>query len=174
MGKHDDGTSTGRRSVRGIAATAVVAVGLIAGQVAATRAQEATPAPLGFELAPGVTAEDIAPPEERPSLFRIQIAGGTTWDEVADPSDPSIVLVYQEAGTLTWTVEAPITVFRADAAGQPGEAVAAGTAFETNPGDYMAAPPMVTVSVANEGDAPASFVAASLLPPQAGDATPTS
>ena len=173
MGRHDDDTSTGRRrSGRGIAATAVVALGLIAGQVAATRAQEATPAPLGFELAPGVTSDYID--TGQPTTFRVQLAGGVTWDEASDPSDPSIVLVYQEAGTLTFQVEAPITVFRADAAGQPGEAVAAGATFEMQPGDYLAAPPMTAVVITNEGDTPASFIGASLTPPQSTDATPTS
>jgi len=120
-------------------------MGLVAVRSAGVSAQDATPAPLGFELAPGVTAEDVPPPEGSPALFRVQIAAGTNW-AASDGTDPSIALVYGETGTVTIRVEAPVTIYRVGATGQPGDAVAAGTEFDVHPGDYLAAPPSVAVT----------------------------
>jgi hypothetical protein len=153
---------------------AVLLVSLVASRATGVGAQDATPAPLGFELAPGVTAEDVAPPEGSPALFRLQIAAGVTF-QASDGTDPSITLVYGETGTLTVLVEAPVTINRAGATGQPGETVAAGTEFEVRPGDYFVAPPNVAAQIRNDGTAPATLLAATIVPPQASAAgTPTS
>jgi hypothetical protein len=149
----------------------MVVLALIASRTGGVGAQVATPGPLGFEIAPGVTAEDIAPPEGSPALFRLQIAAGVTF-AASDGSEPSIVLIYGESGTLTVHVEAPMTVNRSGATGQPAEDIAAGTEFTVGPGDYFVAPPNVAAEIRNDGTAPATLLVASLLPPPA-NGTPT-
>ena len=117
----------------------VVLVGLVAaGWVGATAvAQEGTPPPGGFEIAPGVTAEALAfaPGAEAPALYRLTFAPGVTY--TIDPA-PSISLIYGEVGSLTFTLDAPITLTRAGATDAPGEGVAAGDEFTLEMGDYTA------------------------------------
>ncbi len=152
-----------------------VAVVALLGLLAAARlgpvsvAQEGTPPPGGFEIAPGVTAEALAfaAGQEEPSLYRLTFAPGVTY--LVAPS-PAINLVYGEAGALIFTLDAPVTVTRAGATDMPGEAVAADTAFTLAAGDYAVLPPLVSGEVRNEGQEPASAVAAAIVP--SGAATP--
>lgn len=163
-----------RTALSSIAAALILIGGFAAVSTDGARAQEATPAPLGFALAPGVTAEDVAPPVGSPTLARLQFAAGASY-QASDGSDPSIALVYGESGVLTLTVAGPVTVFRADAAGKPGDAIAAVTAFDLHPGDYVVAPGKTAALIANKGAAPATLLVASIAPPMAGKAaTPTS
>ena len=135
----------------------------------ATVAQQGTPPPGGFEIAPGVTAEGLAfaAGQEAPSLYRLTFAPGVTY---AVAPAPEISLVYGEAGVLTATLDAPITIARAGATDAPGEAVAAGTEFTLAAGDYAAFPPLVGGEVRNEGREAASVLVAAIVPP--GVATP--
>lgn len=137
-------------------------------------AQEGTPPAGGFEIAPGVTAEALAflPGEDVPSLYRITIEPGITY--AFEPA-PDISLVYGEAGALVVTLDAPVTVFHAVEVGQPAEAVAAGSEFRLDTGDYVVFPPLVDGEVTNPGNEPASALVASIIPmpvPATAPATP--
>ena len=148
-----------------VSVVAVVLLALAAaGRVGpAAVAQEGTPPAGGFEIAPGVTAEALAfaPGQEAPSLYRLTFAPGVTYR--VDPA-PDISLVYVEAGALTATLDAPVTITRAEATDAPGEAVAAGTEFTLAAGDYAAFPPLVGGEVRNDGQEPASVVVAAIVP----------
>ena len=126
-------------------------------------AQDATPPPGGFEIAPGVTAEALAfvPGQDVPSLYRVTIDPGVTYS--FDPA-PDISLLYGETGSLVVTLDAPVTVFHAIDVGQPGEAVAAGDEFRIEIGDYVVFPPLVDGEVTNAGKEPASVMVASIMP----------
>lgn len=150
----------------------VVLLGLIAaGRVGSlTVAQEGTPPAGGFEIAPGVTAEALAFAEgqQAPSLYRLTFGPGVIY-QVAPA--PEISLAYVETGTLTITLDAPVTITRAGATDAPGEAVAAGTEFRLDVGDYVALPPLVSGEVRNDGQEAASVMVAAIVP--ASMATPT-
>ena len=142
---------------------------LLLGLVAAARvgplagAQEGTPPPGGFEIAPGVTAEALAfaAEQEAPALYRLTFAPGVTY--AFDPA-PEISLAYVEVGALAITLDAPVTVTRAGATDAPGEAVAAGTEFTLVVGDYVVLPPLVDGEVRNDGQEAASVVVAGIVP----------
>ena len=155
-----------------LSVVAVVLLGLVAaGWVGpVTVAQQGTPPPGGFEIAPGVTAEALAfaAGQEAPSLYRLTFVPGVTY---AVAPAPELSLVYGEAGALTITLDLPITITRAGATDAPGEAVAAGTEFTLAAGDYAVFPPLVGGEVRNEGREAASVLVAAIVPP--GVATPT-
>jgi hypothetical protein len=138
----------------------LAATGWLTGHV---HAQEASPSAGGFEIAPGVTAEGIAfiPGEEVPTLYRLTFDPGVTYTFV--PS-PEISLVYGETGAIVATLSAPVTVFHAVDTGQPGEAVAAGSEFRLDVGDYVVFPPLVEGSVTNAGKESASVLVAAIVP----------
>ncbi len=153
-----------------------VAAVLLLGLIAAARvgplagAQEGTPPPGGFEIAPGVTAEGLAfaAGQAAPALYRLTFAPGVTY--AFDPA-PEISLVYVAAGALAITLDAPVTVTRAGATAAPGEAVAAGTEFALAAGDYAVFPLLVDGEVRNDGQEAASVVVAGIVP--SAMATPT-
>jgi quercetin dioxygenase-like cupin family protein len=137
-----------------------------------TAAQEGTPPPGGFEIAPGVTAEELAPGpagSDQPALYRLTFAPGVTFSADATPE---ISLGYLESGELTFTVDAPVTVTRAGATDAPGESVAANTEFTVQAGDYFVFPPQSSGEVRNDGQDPASLMIASIIP-AGGGATPS-
>ncbi len=147
----------------GFAAVAVTLLfGLIAvtGLVSGAGAQDATPPPGGFEIAPGVTAELLPAAQEPPSLYRLTFAPDVTYPF---EGDPSIALAYIESGTLTVRVDAPVTIARADAAATPGEMVAAGTDFTVTAGEYFVLPPMATGVIRNDGPESAAFSVAGII-----------
>ena len=77
-----------------LSVVAVVLLGLVAaGWVGpVTVAQQGTPPPGGFEIAPGVTAEGLAfaAGQEAPSLYRLTFAPGVTY-AVAPAPEISLV-----------------------------------------------------------------------------------
>ncbi len=161
-----------RRAVLAIVAAVLLALGGLAwagGGSSGTVAQEGSPPAGGFEIAPGVTAEALAFVEgqETPALYRLTFAPGVSY--TIAPA-PELSLVYGEAGALAFTLDAPVTITRAGAAASPGEAVAAGTEFTLGAGDYTVFPLLVGGEARNDGQEPASFVVASIIPPAA--ATP--
>ncbi len=141
---------------------AVVSLGL-SGVGATALAQEGTPSPAGFEIAPGVTAEALAfePGQEAPALYRLTFTPGVVYR--VEPA-PEISLVYQEAGELTAALDAPVTITRSGATDAPGEAVTAETEFTLAAGDYAVFPPLVGGEVRNDGQEAASVVVASIIP----------
>jgi hypothetical protein len=152
--------------------TVIVVICAMLGWASIAHAQEATPPPGGFEIAPGVTAEALAfvPGQEAPSLYQLTFAPGTTY--AFEPS-PEISLVYVVAGAVTITLDAPVTVTRATHPGEVGEVVGAGTAFPFNLGDYTVLPAMVDGEVRNEGAEPATLLVSAIVPPASTDlATP--
>jgi hypothetical protein len=122
-------------------------------------AQEGSPPPGGFEIAPGVTAEALAfaPGSQVPSLYRLTFAPGVTYQA---QSAPEISLGYLESGTLSLTVDAPVTVTRTDAA----EIIPAGTDFTLSAGEYLVLPLLASGEVRNEGTEAASLLVASITP----------
>ena len=152
--------------------TAIVVVWTMLGWASVSHAQEATPPPAGFEIAPGVTAEALAfvPGQEAPSLYQLTFTPGTTY--AFEPS-PEISLVYVTAGMVTITLDAPVTVTRAALPGEVGDVVDAGTAFPFSLGDYTVLPAMVVGEVRNDGTEPATLLVSSIIPPATTDlATP--
>ena len=152
--------------------TVVVVICAMLGWASISHAQEATPPPGGFEIAPGVTAEALAfvPGQEAPSLYQLTFAPGTIY--AFEPS-PEISLVYVVAGAVTITLDAPVTVTRATYPGEVGEVVGAGTAFPFNLGDYTVFPAMVDGEVRNDGSEPATLLVSAIVPPASTDlATP--
>ena len=158
-----------RLSLTSVAAVVLLSV-VTAGWSYVISAQEASPPPGGFEIAPGVTAEALAfvPGQEAPALYRLTFAPGVTYTIMPAPD---ISLVYQETGALVFTLDAPVTVTRAGAADEPGEAIAADTEFTLNAADYTTFPALVGGEARNDGDEPASAVVASIIPTE-GMATP--
>jgi quercetin dioxygenase-like cupin family protein len=148
--------------------TAVVVVWAMLGLTSGTQAQEATPPPGGFEIAPGVTAEALAfvPGQEAPSLYQLTFTPGTTY--AFEPS-PEISLVYVVAGGVTITLDAPVTVMRATQPGAVGDVVDAGTAFTFHVGDYTVFPAMVDGEVHNDGSEPATLLVSAIVPPAPAD-----
>jgi hypothetical protein len=149
----------------------LAATGWTTGQA---RAQESTPMPGGFEIAPGVMAEAIAfiPGLQEPTLYRLTFGPGVTYNFTPAPE---ISLVYGETGSLSITLTAPVTVFHAVDVGQPGEAVAAGDEMRIEVGDYVVMPPLVEGSVTNPGKESASVLVAAIVPlpvPEPQSATP--
>ena len=144
--------------------TVVVVAWAMLGWASISHAQEATPPPTGFEIAPGVTAEALAfvPGQEAPSLYQLTFAPGTIY--AFEPS-PEISLVYVVAGAVTMTLDAPVTVTRATNPGEVGEVVGAGTAFPFNLGDYTVLPAMVDGEVRNDGSEPATVLVSAIIPP---------
>lgn len=144
---------------------------LVASVPLVSSAQDGTPPPGGFEIAPGVTAEAFAfaPGAESPALYRLTFAPGVTYQ--AQPA-PEISLLYVEAGALSFTIDAPVSVTRADAADAPAEAIPAGTTFTVQAGDSMVFPLLAAAEVRNEGSDPASVMVASIMPSAMGPATP--
>src|SRR5687768_1193694 len=118
-----------RRVPRLAPVVAVALLSMVVGGVflsgVATAAQEASPPPGGFEIAPGVTAEAIAFAEGRedPSVYRLTFAPDAIYMFGASPT---LELAYLESGTLLMTLGAPVTVTRS---GGVGEQVDANTAF---------------------------------------------
>ncbi len=162
-----------RRRLSLTSVAAVVLLSLVtAGWSFGISAQEASPPPGGFEIAPGVTAEALAfvPGQEAPALYRLTFAPGVTYTIMPAPD---ISLVYQETGALAFTLDAPVTITRAGAADEPGEAIAADTGFTLNAGDYTTFPALVGGEACNDGEEPASAVVASIIPME-GMATPAS
>lgn len=160
-----------RRPIGLMSVAAVVLLGVAtAGWTSGASAQEASPPPGGFEIAPGVTAEALAfvPGQEAPALYRLTFAPGVTYTIMPAPD---ISLVYQETGGLVFTLDAPVTITRAGAADKPGEAIAADAEFALNAGDYTTFPALVGGEARNDGEEPASAVVASIVPPE-GMATP--
>ena len=74
-----------------------------------------------------------------------------------------------ESGTLTVRLEAPAAVFRAGEGGEPGsqEEVAAGTAFELEPGDSFVSPAVVPGEARNAGTETVVVLAAVVEPAEA-------
>jgi hypothetical protein len=126
-------------------------------------AQEGTPAPSGFEIAPGVTAEGLAfaAGQEVPSLYRLTFAPGVTYAVVPAPE---ISLVYVESGELALMLDAPVTITRAGMTDAPGENVAADTELTLAAGDYAVLPLLVGGEVRNDGQEPASVMVAAIAP----------
>ena len=153
--------------------TAVVVAWALLGGASLTYAQEATPPPQGFEIAPGVTAEALAfvPGQEAPSLYQLTFAPGAIY--AFEPS-PEISLVYVVAGAVNITLDAPVTVTRATNPGRGRRAaVGAGTAFPFDLGDYTVLPAMVDGEVRNDGSEPATLLVSAIVPPASTDlATP--
>ncbi|CAA9541068.1 MAG: hypothetical protein AVDCRST_MAG33-18 [uncultured Thermomicrobiales bacterium] len=141
-------------------------------------AQDGGPPPGGFEIAPGVTAEALAFVEGRdePSLYRLTFAPDTTY---AIEPVPSISLGVLESGSLSFTLDVPVTVTRAGAVDDPGEAIAADEEFTLEAGDYTVLPPMAGGEIRNDGTEPAAVIVADIVPAAAGTpaatpaATPT-
>ncbi|MDP9359343.1 MAG: hypothetical protein M3R02_29470 [Chloroflexota bacterium] len=159
-----------RRTPVLLSVVAVVLLGLVAAGIGPlARAQEGTPPPGGFEIAPGVVAEGLAfaAGQETPALYRLTFAPGVVYPIAPAPE---ISLVYSEAGMLTLTLDAPVTITRAGATGSPGEAVAAGTGFMMHTGDYAVFPSLVGGEARNDGPEAATVLVASIIPP--GMATP--
>ena len=157
------------RRFRVLLLSVVVLLGTIAfGLGSAAGAQDATPPP--FEIAPGVTAEALAfvPGQEAPALYRVTFAPGVTYEIMPAPD---ISLIYQETGALTFTLDAPVTVTRAGATDEPGEAIEADTEFTLETGDYMTFPPLGAGEARNDSEEDVSVVVASILPAD-GMATP--
>ncbi len=143
----------------------MVAVG---GQGPGAVAQDGTPPPGGFEIAPGVTAEILPTSEDPPSLYRLHFAPDVTYPIGASPS---LEIVYIESGALTFRVEAPVTVGQVGVTGAPGENVDTGTEFTVVAGDYFVLPPFVGGEVRNDGQETATVSVAGILPDAM--ATPT-
>jgi hypothetical protein len=162
-----------RRTVVLLPVVAVVLLGLVvAGRVGPAAAQEGSPPAGGFEIAPGVTAEALAfaAGEENPALYRLTFAPGVVYE--VEPA-PEISIVYGESGSLIFSLDAPLTVARAGATDEPGEAVAAGASFTLDAGDYVALPPLVGGEVGNDGPEAASVVVANIVPSPATPAAAT-
>ncbi len=137
---------------------------LVAGRVGSMAvAQDATPPPGGFEIAPGVTAEGLAfaMGQEAPSLYRLTFAPGVIYR--VEPA-PDISLAYLETGALTLTLDAPVTITRAGSSDAPGEAVTASTEFTVEAGDYFVLPPLASGEVRNDGEVAASVMVAAIVP----------
>lgn len=126
-------------------------------------AQEGTPGPMAFEIAPGVAAEALAfvAGQEAPALYRLTFAPGVTY---AVAPAPEIALAYGESGVLTITVDTPVTVARAGLTAEPGAAVAAGTEFELAADDYFVLPPLASGEVRNHSQEPATITVAGIVP----------
>lgn len=126
-------------------------------------AQDGTPGPMTFEIAPGVTAEALAfvAGQEAPALYRLTFAPGVTY---AVTPAPEIALAYGESGVLTITVDTPVTVARAGSTAEPGETVAAGSEFELAADDYVVLPPLAAGEVRNDGQEPATITVAGIVP----------
>ncbi len=152
-------------SLVGVLLVSMVAVG---GRVPGAVAQNGTPPPGGFEIAPGVTAEILPTSEDPPSLYRLHFAPDVTYPIGASPS---LEVVYIESGALTLRVEAPVTVGQVGVTDAAGENVAAGTEFTVEPGNYFVLPPFVGGEVRNDGQETATVSVAGILPDAM--ATPT-
>ncbi|MDQ3642289.1 MAG: hypothetical protein M3450_12700 [Actinomycetota bacterium] len=148
-----------------LSVVALVLLGLVALYPnVGTEAQEGTPTPEGFEVAPGIIryALAIAEGQEEPSLYRLTFAPDSILaGEGAD--DPSISLLFVEAGSLTVTVDGPVAITRGDGAGTP-EIVETGTEFTADAGDYLVIPPLAEGEYRNDGQEEVSLVAAAIIP----------
>ena len=144
--------------------TVVAVVWTMLGWASGSQAQEATPPPAGFEIAPGVTAVALAfvPGQEAPSLYQLTFAPGTIY--AFEPS-PELSLVYVVAGSVTITLDAPVTVTRVTEPGTAGEVVEAGTSFAFDVGDYTVLPVMVDGEVRNDGSELATLMVSAIVPP---------
>lgn len=146
----------------------------VSGVVPSVGAQDATPPPGGFEIAPGVTAEILPTSEDPPSLYRLQFAPGVTYEIVASPS---LEVAYLEAGTLTLSIDTPVTVGNLGATDAAGENIAADTEFTVSAGDYFALPPGAGGELRNDGAETAVVSVAGLVPDgmaMPAEGTPTS
>ena len=155
---------------------ALLLAGIVAvsGLAPGARAQDASPPPGGFEIAPGVTAEILPTLQDPPSLYRLQFAPGVTYEIAASGS---LEVAYFESGSLTFRLEAPVTVGNLNAIDAVGENYAADTEFTVTAGDYFAIAPGVGGELRNEGDEPAVVSIAGLVPEGVGmpaDGTPVS
>lgn len=161
-------------SVLSLVALLLVGIVTVSGLAPGAGAQDATPPPGGFEIAPGVTAEILPTLQDPPSLYRIQFAPGVTYEVAASSS---LEVIYFESGSLTLRLDAPVTVGNLNAIDAVGENYAADTEFTVTAGDYFALPPGVGGELRNEGDEPAVVSAAGLVPEGVGmpaDGTPVS
>lgn len=136
-------------------------VGLLFALIVPAAAQEATPPPAGFEIAPGVTAEILPTSEDPPSLYRLHFAPGVTYPF---SDDPSVSVVYVESGAIALRLDAPVTVGQVGATDAPGENIAADTEFTVLAGDYFLLPPLVSGEVRNDGDEIATVAVAGFIP----------
>lgn len=159
-----------RRTSGLVFAIAVVLLGMIAaaGFMSGAGAQDASPPaggppPGSFEIAPGVTADAavFAEGREDPTAYRLTFDAGVTYTIM---ESPALEIAYVESGTLTMTLSVPVTVGQVDAPDEAGEAVAAGTEFTLDAGEYIVLPPMTTGEVRNDGEEPASVSIANLIP----------
>lgn len=164
------------RAVGLVSVIALLVFAFVAGSglVPGAGAQDATPPPGGFEIAPGVTAEILPTSEDPPSLYRLQFAPGVTYEIV--PS-PALEVAYLEAGALTLRLDAPVTVGSLGATDAAGENIAADTEFTFSEGDYFVLPPSVGGELRNDGSEPAVISVAGLVPEgmmMPSEGTPTS
>lgn len=144
-------------------AVVLLSIMSLGGLVFNAGAQDATPPPAGFEIAPGVMAEILPTSQDPPSLYRLHFAPEVNYEIM---EDPSIGVAYINAGTLTLTVDVPVTVAQSGATGTAGETFDAGTEFTVTAGDYFVLPPSATGTVRNDGDETATASVAGLVPEQ--------
>ncbi len=147
-----------------MACIALLGAFLVGGGVVAT-AQDSPPD--SFELAPGVTAEDLVFVEgqENPSLYRVHFDPGVSYPV---QESPSLELVYMESGSMILLFNAPVTTFQLGA--ESGETVAADTEFTLTEGQYFILAPGVSGEVRNDTEETATVSIAGMIP--GGTATP--
>lgn len=130
-------------------------------------AQEASPPaggpPDSFELAPGVTAEDVvfAEGQENPSLYSLRFDPGVSYQVEASPN---LEIAYVVSGSLIVQLDGPVIVGAVGAIGTPGEAVSADQEVTVAEGQYIVLQPGVSGEVRNEGDEPVIVAVAGVSP----------
>ncbi len=131
-------------------------------------AQDATPAPGEFEIAPGVVAYDavFAEGREDPTAYRLRLDPEVTYGFEAAPS---LDLVYVQSGAATFRLDTATTVSRF---GAGGEDMVADAEFKVAAGDYFVLAPFTTGEVRNDGEEPFVVSVAGIIPDGAGMATP--
>lgn len=142
-------------------------------------AQEASPPPGeppdSFELAPGVTADDVVFTEgqESPSLYRLHFDPGVSYEVAASPN---LEIAYVVEGSLIVRLDGPVIVGAVGAEGTPGEAVSANEEVTVTAGQYIVLQPGVSGEVRNEGEETAVVAVAGVTPgglPGPATATPS-
>lgn len=126
--------------------------------------QEGAPVlPESFELAPGVTANNVVfvAGQDNPSLYHLQFAPGVSY--LVQPST-NLELVLMESGSLTVRFDATVTVPQLNGADGSGEVVAAHTEVILSAGQYFVLPPGVSGEVRNDGDETAIVSVAGMVP----------
>lgn len=147
----------------------LVVVCLLALMSLSAAAQEATPPagemPESFEIAPGVTVDDVvfAEGEESPSLYRLHFEPGVIYQVEASPN---LEIAYVMSGSLTFQLDGPTILGEIGAQDTPAQAVTGDEEVTVTEGQYVVLQPGVAGEVRNEGDVTAVVAVAGVNPGQ--------